>query len=457
METIPHAPQFEKTVLGAILNEPDQLTEVVNLLTPECFYDPVNGKVYEVIRQMFDENAELDLYTVGQRCRAIPELANVLPHLVNCTQSIGSGANLLSHARIVKQKFIARNLVTVCHKLIGKASDESEDILDTIEYFNREADNINALTSGHRTARPVGDILSEALKAAEKRQVQASAGEVSGITTGISELDRMTGGWQSSQLIILAARPAMGKTALMLHFAKAAALSGVPVCIYSLEMSDISLANRLILSECDVEADRFRTGRLTPEDWPKLERAANTLRKLPIYVDDNPVVSMRYIKSHGQIMKKRGKCGLILVDYLQLADTALDKKNRNREQEIAQASRQAKIIAKELDVPVILLSQLSRECEKRADKTPILSDLRESGAIEQDADIVSFIFRPAYYGVTEFPAQGGTISTDGLGILSIAKQRDGATGQIPFRHNPAMSKITDYLPGGQPQHDKEPF
>lgn len=189
----------------------------------------------------------------------------------------------------------------------------------------------------------------------------------------------------------------MGKTALMLHFAKAAASTGVPVCIYSLEMSGVRLSDRLMLSVADVDAEAFRGGRLTAADWQRMERAAADISRLPIYVDDNPTVSMRYIKNNSQIRASRGECGLILIDYLQLADTT-DKmnRNRNREQEVAQASRQAKIIAKDMNVPVVLLSQLSRGVDGWADKCPMLSDLRESGAIEQDADIVVFLYRPAY-------------------------------------------------------------
>jgi replicative DNA helicase len=229
-------------------------------------------------------------------------------------------------------------------------------------------------------------------------------------------------------------------------------------------MSDISLANRLLLSECNIDADGFRAGRLTPADWKELEAAAERLGKLPIYVDDRPVVSMRHIKAHSKVMQRRGRCGLILADYLQLVDPATDKKsNRNREQEIAQSSRQAKIIAKELGVPFVLSSQLARNVEGRADKTPQLSDLRESGAIEQDADIVSFIWRPAYYGMKTIEIQGhGTISTEGVGFISVAKQRDGATGTVPFRHNLSMTKITDYRSGqtsttAPVELDGEPF
>ena len=337
-------------------------------------------------------------------------------------------------------------------KISTLAGDDTKDVADVLDESNKLIDKINALSCGSSAGQSLRDSLTESLKLAEQRQAAYLGGLPTGIPTGISDLNRLTGGWRGSQLIILAARPAMGKTALMLHFAKSAALNGTPVCIFSLEMSHVSLSDRLLLSECEVEVNRFRNGDLSGDDWRQLNEASAQLEKLPIHVDDNAVVSMRYIKTRCHILKKQGKCGLIMIDYLQLADTSTKERNRNREQEIAQASRQAKIIAKELDVPVVLLSQLSRECEKRADKQPQLSDLRESGAIEQDADVVGFIFRPAYYGLDRIETlKYGNISTSGLGIINIAKQRDGATGLVAFSHNPSMTKIGDF------QENKIPF
>ena len=446
-ENIPAAVDVEEKVIGAIVNDPDHLPEIISFLTPECFYEPINAKIFCIISRMYDANEAIDLFTVSQRLKTDPELketkANV--RLIGYTQQVAIGANLVSYATVVKEMFVRRNLIISAQQLASKANDLGTDLSDVLDFQLNTADSSNEIALGSNGAHHIAKTLSKTLKQAESRQILAQSGQATGITTGLTDLNRLTGGWQPSQLIVLAARPAMGKTALMLHFAKEAARAGTPVCIYSLEMSDISLANRLLLSESDVDAWRFRSGHLTPEDWKQLEAAAATLEKLPIYVDDNPVVSMRYVKSRSKLMQKRGQCGLILVDYLQLADTATDKKNRNREQEIAQASRQAKIIAKELNVPFILLSQLSRSVEGRADKVPILSDLRESGAIEQDADIVSFIYRPAYYKLESIETDSlGVISTEGLGVIYIAKQRDGATGQVVFRHNQSMTKISDF-------------
>ena len=403
---------------------------------------------------MFDQNTPVDLYNVGKRCDGSSLFGGRTGTLYasECTCKVGSGVNLLFQAQIIQQRYIARLLMYAGSKISTLAGDDTKDVADVLDESNKLIDKINALSCGSSAGQSLRDSLTESLKLAEQRQAAYLGGLPTGIPTGISDLNRLTGGWRGSQLIILAARPAMGKTALMLHFAKSAALNGTPVCIFSLEMSHVSLSDRLLLSECEVEVNRFRNGDLSGDDWRQLNEASAQLEKLPIHVDDNAVVSMRYIKTRCHILKKQGKCGLIMIDYLQLADTSTKERNRNREQEIAQASRQAKIIAKELDVPVVLLSQLSRECEKRADKQPQLSDLRESGAIEQDADVVGFIFRPAYYGLDKIETlKYGNISTSGLGIINIAKQRDGATGLVAFSHNPSMTKIGDF------QENKIPF
>ena len=452
--TIPQAVELEQSVIGTLIMEPDRLTEVVGVLSPESFCDGRNSFIYQTLIEMFDQNTPVDLYNVGKRCDGSSLFGGRTGTLYvsECTCKVGSGVNLLFQAQIIQQRYIARLLMYAGSKISTLAGDDTKDVADVLDESNKLIDKINALSCGSSAGQSLRDSLTESLKLAEQRQAGYLGGLPTGIPTGISDLNRLTGGWRGSQLIILAARPAMGKTALMLHFAKSAALNGTPVCIFSLEMSHVSLSDRLLLSECEVEVNRFRNGDLSGDDWRQLNEASAQLEKLPIHVDDNAVVSMRYIKTRCHILKKQGKCGLIMIDYLQLADTSTKERNRNREQEIAQASRQAKIIAKELDVPVVLLSQLSRECEKRADKQPQLSDLRESGAIEQDADVVGFIFRPAYYGLDRIETlKYGNISTSGLGIINIAKQRDGATGLVAFSHNPSMTKIGDF------QENKTPF
>jgi len=243
----------------------------------------------------------------------------------------------------------------------------------------------------------------------------------------------------------LAGRPGMGKSATMLHFARAAAASGVPVCVYSLEMPAGQLAGRMLVGSSGVDSGAFRTGNVDGAGWTKIEKAGATLSGMPVYLNDSANITMGAIRSQCKAMHRRGRCGMVIIDYLQLLDTTTRNANSTREREIAAASRSAKLLAKELDVPVILLSQLSRKVEERADKTPLLSDLRESGAIEQDADMVLFLDRPAMYGAQTIDTNRyGLISSDGVGIMHVTKNREGATGRIYFRHNKSLTRITDY-------------
>jgi replicative DNA helicase len=443
-EQTPRDGNIEQLVMGALLLEPEAIGEVMSIITPDCFTDPRNRAAYEVMLSMYDKGQPADLYTVGRECRARKQPQSILAYLAECTGRIGSAAHVGHHCQILREKLVARQIIALGTEAVGKAMDDEVDIADTMEFLQRGAERICDLSFFGAQARPLKDAVHDALKDAEKRAQRNASGKTTGVTTGLQKLNNATAGWQAGQLIILAARPAMGKTAIMLSMAKAAAKDGVPVCLYSLEMSDISLANRMILSETNIDANKFRLGNLQSKDWAEMEDAALRLEPLPIYIDDNPVVSMRYVKTHARKMRRQGRCGMIMLDYLQLSDVSSDRRNRNREQEVAEASRQAKIIAKDLGVPFVLLSQLSRECEKRADKMPILSDLRDSGAIEQDADIVVFIHRPEYYGADFYKIDGAEISAKGLGILNIAKQRDGMTGLIPFAYNESLSKIRDH-------------
>lgn len=445
------ATELEGAILGALLTESSQLSNVVTTLQPEDFYDPKNETIYSAMLSMADNHQKIDLLTVSQSV-LIKEAKIPIAYIAELTQKVGSASHVTEHSRIVKQKSIARGLLSAGLEIISQANNETLDVADTLTNATSLIDKIAEKAAGGKGGQHIRQLANEALRDCEKRCIAYANGRPTGVTTGLYDLDRLTGGWQPSQLIILAARPAMGKTALMLHFAKSAAKQGVPVCIYSLEMSDVSLANRLLLSECNVEVDNFRAGRLSTSEWHELEKAASSLARLPIYVDDKASVTMRYIKSHSSIMAKKGKCGLIMCDYLQLADMSTGERGRSREQEVTATSAKAKGIAKELNVPFVMLSQLNRAVEGRTDKKPVLSDLRESGSIEQDADIVALIYRPAYYGdlTITVKAKGDSksdikreISSEGIGILAVAKQRDGATGDVEFRHNPSMSKIYD--------------
>lgn len=440
---VPQAVELEEKVLGALMLEPGYMSEVAGVLAPENFFDPFNGRVYEMICAMYDADEPIDLSTIAVRCRMTDRMGTqAAARLAGYTSTVGTGSDVAHHASVIREKHVARRLITTARKVITQAV--TEDVAHVIDGINAELDSLALAAAGGRGSRHISSVVTDSLELAAQRRGMAAEGRTPGITTGIGRLDAITAGWKPSELVVLAARPSMGKTALMLHFAKAAAASGHPACIYSLEMSGTSLADRLVLSESTLDPKDYRAGTIDDDGWKDVERAAGVVRKLPIYIDDNPVVSMRYIRSHAKTLRKRGRCDIIFIDYLQLADTSQPGRERNREQEIAQASRQAKILAKELEIPVVLLSQLSRRCEERVDKTPRLSDLRESGAIEQDADVVGFMFRPAYYGIERWPTSGGEVDTKGLGIISIAKQRNGATGDVAFAHNHAMTRFADY-------------
>ena len=315
------------------------------------------------------------------------------------------------------------------------ATDPTADIDDVLTTVIKKIEGIAENTAYNSRMIDISTVATQCIAEYEKRREMARNGKKIGLTTGLSKLDHITGGWKPGQLIILAARPAMGKTAMLLHFAKSASIAGIPVVIFSLEMEVQALTNRALLSESEVNSDRFKAGTLSTEEETSLCQAIGQISCLPISLDDSANISMQQIKARARELRRKGKCGLVLIDYLQLIDMRSINRSYTREQEVSQCSRAAKIMAKELGVPVILLSQLSRQVEGRSDKMPLLSDLRESGAIEQDADIVMFIHRPEYYSEK---------AEKGFGVIRIAKQRDGTTGDIRFRYNESLTKITDY-------------
>ncbi len=340
--------------------------------------------------------------------------------------------------------YMRRQMILFTLELMARAQSDT-DVSDTEDWARQRLDNISDDVHHFDGARNMADVIDTSLQELEHRQQAAQHGECVGIPTGLAHLDRITGGWRGGQLVVVAGRPAMGKTAVSLLFARAAAQSGIPVCYYSLEMPDVQLAGRMLVGASRVEAAVFRSGTVSSDDWRLIESGAARLRSLPLYLFDKPSVTMTQIRIGSRAMQRKGRCGMVVIDYLQLIASTEERRN-NREREVAEISRSAKLLAKELNIPVILLAQLSRKVEERTDKTPLLSDLRESGAIEQDADMVIFIDRPAVYGIREFNGGNkyGTINSHGVGRLTIAKNREGGTGFIPFRHNESLTSIWDF-------------
>lgn len=440
VEVLPESTELEKAVLGALILEQDQLPDVAEIVEISAFHNADNGKIYGVMLSMLERGDKIDLYTLADR----PELKGreMTRYLAGLTSAVDSGVNVLDHARQLANTETRRRLCLFGYELAARAVSDPDGVVD---WATSEITAIADRAVRSNDITPLWDVVRATLDDLERRQQARQAGECIGIPTGLQRLDALTGGWRGGQLIVLAGRPRMGKSATMLHFARAAAIAGVPVCVYSAEMPNTQLAGRMLVGGSGVNSGSFRTGDIDADSWHELERAAADLSAMPVYINDRANITIGAIRSQCKAMHRRGRCGMVIIDYLQLLDTAMRNPNTTREREIAAASRSAKLLAKELDVPVILLSQLSRKIEERTDKTPMLSDLRESGAIEQDADIVAFVDRPAMYGRTELDAgRYGTIPAEGVGLLHIAKNREGATGCVIFRHNESLTRIADY-------------
>ena len=450
VEGLPEDLNLEKAVLGALILEPDKLPDVAGIIEKSSFYDTNNSNIYGVMLSMMEQGEKIELYTLSQRCSNLLSISKSEAYsiITDLTLNVGSGAYVLCHAQQLKELENRRRLVFLSAELSARSLDGGNTTDEVCGWITRQIEDINATTARVNEITPLSDVIKTTLKRLDQRQQAIISGECVGVPTGLHRLDILTGGWRGGQLIVLAGRPAMGKSAVMLHFSGIAAAAGVPVCIFSLEMTAEQLAGRMLVGRSDIDPREFRVGNVDADGWHKLEQSGGELSALPVYLNDRANISMDAIRSQCRAMQRRGYCGMVVIDYLQLIDTSTRDRNGTREREIAAASRSAKLLAKELNAPVILLSQLSRKVEERADKTPLLSDLRESGAIEQDADIVGFIDRPAVYGMQTINTNRyGIIPAEGVGVLHIAKNREGATGRIYFRHNPSMTRITDFQPG----------
>lgn len=439
-EGLPESPELERAILGALILEPDKLPDVAEIVENSAFVGANNGKIYDAMLSMLERGDKIDFYTLSQR----PELKDrdMLRYFSELTSAVGSGVNVLDHARQLADTETRRRLCLFGYELAARAVSDPDGVVD---WATSEITAIADRVSRPEDIAPLSDVVRATLDDLERRQQARQAGECIGIPTGLRRLDALTGGWRGGQLVVLAGRPGTGKSATMLHFARAAAASGVPVCIFSLEMPAGQLAGRMLVGGSGVDSQAFRVGSVDTTGWSQLEQAGAELSAIPVCLNDRANITIGAIRSQCKAMHRRGRCGMVIIDYLQLLDTSTRNPNSTREREIAAASRSAKLLAKELDVPVILLSQLSRKVEERADKTPLLSDLRESGAIEQDADMVVFIDRPTMYGAQMITTtRYGLISSEGVGVLHIVKNREGATGRIYFRHNESLTRITDY-------------
>jgi replicative DNA helicase len=435
----PQAIEVEEAVLGALMLERDAFVGVADVLTEECFYKEEHRQIFNVIKSLSMDDKPVDLLIVTQELKNRKLLDKVGGPLfiTQLTSRVASAAHLEFHARIIAQKYIQRELIRSCSEIQSNAYDDTKDV---DELINAAESAIFKISEGNikKETQPIKPILKEAVALIEEASKRDDG--LSGIPSGFTQLDRITAGWQKTDLIIIAARPAMGKTAFVLSMMRNMAVEWKkPVGMFSLEMSSIQLVNRLIAAESELGSEKIKKGTLAGDDWNQLNSAIQTLDEAPIFVDDTPALSIFEFRAKCRRLKMQHDIGIILVDYLQLMTAGTDT-HGSREQEVSLISRSLKAIAKELDVPIIALSQLNRSVESRDGKRPQLSDLRESGAIEQDADMVMFIHRPEYYGINE-DEEGNSLRN--VAEIIIAKHRNGAVGDVSLTFRKELAKFMD--------------
>lgn len=437
----PQAVELEEAVLGAMLLEREALSTVIDILSKEAFYKEQNGRVFAAMVALFNRSEPVDILTVTQELKRTGELELVggAYYVSALTNRIASAANIEFHARIVAQKYLQRELIRLSTETIKVAYEDSTDVFELLDETTKNIFEI--LDSNVRKQHDkMSTLIAKALVEIEVASNQKEG--LLGVPSGFTSLDRITGGWQKSDLLILAARPGMGKTAFVVSMAKNAAVEfNKPVAIFSLEMSSLQLVKRLISSETEIAQDKILKGNLDNHEFVQLNERIKKLSVAPLYIDDTPALSVFELRAKARRLKENQKVELIIIDYLQLMSGGADAKG-NREQEISHISRNLKSLSKELEIPIIALSQLSRQVENRpgGSKRPQLSDLRESGAIEQDADMVMFIYRPEYYGLE---VDENNEPTRGKAELIIAKNRHGALDTVKLRFIGQYAKFAD--------------
>lgn len=436
----PHHAEAEQSVLGALLIDRNALSEVSGRLKAEEFYLEKHQEIYEAILTLYEDSLPVDIVTVSDALsrRGTLEKVGDLEYIAHLANSVPTTANVAHYASIIQDKALLRSLITVSGKITDLGYEASQE---GMEVLNQAEKSIFDLSQGlNRTGlESINSVLDKTFTMLE--ELCQNKGDLTGVPSGFIDMDRKTSGFQNSDLILIAARPAMGKTSFVLNIAVNAALRKFPVAIFSLEMSRTQLVNRILSLESMVDLEKMRTGKLEAEDWKKIGFSLGPLSKSPIYIDDNASTNVMDMMSKLRKLKLEKGLGLVIIDYLQLMEGR--KKTDSRQQEISEISRSLKIMAKELNVPIIALSQLSRAPEQRQDHRPILSDLRESGAIEQDADMVMFLYRDDYYNE----------ETDKRNVVEviIAKHRNGSTGTVELAWIPQYTKFGNRMYDEQPR------
>ena len=444
----PQARELEVAVLGALMLEKDAYSIVSEILKPECFYEKAHEKIFSAIVDLAVSQRPVDMLTVTEQLRRRGELEDVggPVYIAQLTSQVASSAHIEYHARIIAQKYLARELISFAAQVENSAFDETIDVDDLMQEAEGKLFEISQ-RNVKKDVTQINPVIKDAWEMLERAANQKEG--LSGLRTGFGGLDKITSGWQDSDLVIIAARPAMGKTAFVLSMAKNMAVDfNIPVALFSLEMSNVQLVNRLIVNVCEIPGEKIKSGRLEGYEWQQLDFKIKELYDAPIYIDDTPSLSVFELRTKARRLVREHGIKCIIIDYLQLMN-ASGMNFGSREQEVSMISRSLKGLAKELNIPIIALSQLNRGVEARQGvegKRPQLADLRESGAIEQDADMVCFIHRPEYYKITEDERGNSLI---GLAEIIIAKHRNGATGDVRLRFKSEYAKfmnIEDDMP-----------
>ena len=435
----PQALDMEEAVLGAIMLEKEAVITIMDILKPASFYKEAHQKIFKAVLYLNVKEYPVDLYTVTEELRSHNELDSVggPVYLTQLTSKVVSAANVDYHARIVAQKYIQRELIRVSTEIQNRSFDDSIDVTELLDFSENELFQI-AEGNIKREVAPINMVIKEAIREIEEAGKREDA--LVGIPSGFTKLDRLTSGWQKADLVIIAARPSMGKTAFALSMARNIAVEhNKGVAVFSCEMSSIQLVNRLIIAETDIPGDKIKNGRLNEDEWKQLDTRIKKLVQAPIYIDDTPAISIFELRAKCRRLMAQRKLDIVIVDYLQLMSGP--ENAGSREQEVSTISRSLKSIAKELNVPILALSQLNRSVEMRGGtKRPLLSDLRESGAIEQDADMVVFIHRQEKFGIPTF--EDGT-STRGIAEIILAKNRNGPVDDVRLRFREERAQFVD--------------
>lgn len=418
----PQNREAEMSVLGAMFFDETALTKGIEILSPDYFYDLRHQHVFSVIQSLFDHNTPVDLITVSEELRKRKQLEDLggISYLTQLTTAVPTAANVEHYARIVKEKALLRKLIQSATQIVQNSLESDGDAGEMIDSAEKMIFDIGqAQVEGK--AYPIREIIHESMETID--QLFQRKEHITGLATGFHEFDMKTAGLQPSDLIVVAGRPSMGKSAFATAITEHVGINlKKPVAIFSLEMSKEQLVQRMLCSHARVDAQKVRTGYLSHQDWPKLTSAAGKLSEAPIFIDDSPSQTVLEIRAKARRLKMKHDIALVVIDYMQLMQGA--RVTESRQQEISEISRSLKALARELRVPVIAVSQLSRAVEQRTGNRPQLSDLRESGAIEQDADVVVFLFREEYYQ----PSEENRNKAEAI----IAKQRNGPTGAIPL-------------------------